>query len=109
MFQEENQTVSKEKLLQMKKTVHLEGVEEAEQEQVGWRGGGRECQGRTIFWLTSLELELPRGITAPDLSASSVTLQLPSFTKKSFGKNSISLLYCHLRRCLAVQTKIKSH
>ena len=73
MFQEENQTVSKEKLLQMKKTVHLEGVEEAEQEQVGWRGGGRECQGRTIFWLTSLELELPRGITAPDLSA------VPSF------------------------------
>ena len=30
---------------------------------------GRECQGRTIFWLTSLELEVPRGITAPDLSA----------------------------------------
>ena len=87
-----------------KKTVHLEGVEEAEQQQVGWG-----CQGRTIFWLTSLELELPRGITAPDLSASSTTLQLPSFTKKSFGKNSISPLYCHLRHCLAVQTKIKSH
>ena len=46
-------------------------------------GGGREgeCQGRTIFWLTRLELELPWGITAPDLSASSVTLQSPSFAK----------------------------
>ena len=39
-------------------------------------GGGRgreRCQGRTIFWLTRLELRLPRGITAPDLSA------VPSF------------------------------
>ena len=34
---------------------------------------GRECQGRTIFWLTRLELRLPRGITAADLSA------VPSF------------------------------
>ena len=38
----------------------------------GGRGGER-CQGRTIFWLTRLELRLPRGITAPDLSA------VPSF------------------------------
>ena len=46
---------------------------------MGWGLG--KCQGRTIFWLTSLELEVPRGITAPDLSASSVTLQSPSFAK----------------------------
>ena len=68
------------------KAVFSGGVEEAEKGQGGWGvwvgGGGRECQGRTIFWLTRLELELPRGITAPDLSASSVTLQSPSFSKK---------------------------
>ena len=55
-------------------------------EVFGWgreegRKGGRECQGRSIFWLTRLELDLPRGITAPDLSASSVTLLSPSFAK----------------------------